>query len=87
MIIVVNHRINNPGSFWASAQASLPNLPEEGVSRGLQVMPNADMTEATCVWEASDIATLDRYLRSKVSDWSKETYQEVNMENAMGVPA
>jgi hypothetical protein len=87
MIIVVNHRISNPGSFWESAQASLPNLPEAGVSRVLQVMPNADMSEAVCVWEATDVDTLDRYLRSKVSDWSKETYQEVNMENAMGIPA
>ena len=87
MIIVVNHRINNPGSFWASAQASLPNLPEGGVSRVLQVMPNNDMTQATCVWEASDIDTLNTYLRSKVQDWSEESYQEVNMANAMGVPA
>lgn len=87
MIIVVNHRINNPQEFWASAQASLPELPVAGVQRILQVMPNGDMTQATCVWEAADIDTLNGYLRSKVKDWSEETYQEVNMANAMGVPA
>jgi hypothetical protein len=87
MIIVVKHSINNPQEFWASAQASLPELPIGGVQRILQVMPNADMTAATCVWEASDIDTLNTYLRSKVKDWSEESYQEVNMENAMGVPA
>jgi hypothetical protein len=42
MIIVVNHKISNPGNFWASAQESLPKLPEEGVTRVLQVMPDAN---------------------------------------------
>ncbi len=85
MIIVVNHKVNNPGEFWASAQKSLPELPADGVQRVLQVLPNADMTEATCLWEADSIDTLDAYLRSKVFDWSKETYYEVNTANAMGL--
>ncbi len=86
MIIVVNHQINNPADFWASAQKSLPELPASGVQRVLQVMPNADMTTATCVWEADSIEMLDSYLRSKVQDWSKETYYELNTAAAMGVP-
>ena len=87
MIIVVNHSINNPADFWASAQKSLPSLPEGGVHRVLQVLPNADMTQATCLWEADSVDTLDSYLRSKVGNWSNETYMEVNTANAMGVPA
>ncbi len=85
MIIVVNHKVNNPQEFWASAQRSLPELPADGVQRIIQVMPNQDMTEATCVWEADSIEKLDSYLRSKVYDWSKETYHEVNTANAMGL--
>ncbi len=87
MIIVVNHKINNPADFCASAQTSLPELPASGVQRVLQVMPNADMTQATCVWEADSIDSLNTYLRSKVSDWSEETYYELNAAAAMGVPA
>jgi hypothetical protein len=45
------------------------------------------MTMATCVWEADNIETLDAYLRSKVQDWSTETYYELNTAAAMGVPA
>jgi hypothetical protein len=85
MIIVVSHKINNPQEFWVSAQQSLPKLPEAGVTRVLQVMPNPTMNEATCVWEADNIETLDKYLRSKVQDWSSEQYQEVNTANAMGL--
>ena len=87
MIIVVNHKINNTADFWASAQKSLPELPASGVQRVLQVMPNADMTQATCVWEADSIDALNTYLRSKVSDWSEESYYELNSAAAMGVPA
>jgi hypothetical protein len=87
MIILVNHKINNPGAFWGSAQESLPKLPEANVQRVLQALPNADMTEATCLWEADDIATLDSYLRSKVGDTSVETYYEVNVANSIGLPA
>ncbi len=86
MIIVVNHKINNTTDFWAAAQKSLPELPVSGVQRIMQVMPNNDMTNATCVWEADNIEALDSYLRSKVQDWSSETYYELNTAAAMGMP-
>ena len=86
MIIIVNHQINNPTDFWASAQKSLPELPVSGIQRIIQVMPNTEMTQATCVWEADSIAALDAYLRSNVHDWSKETYYELNSTAAMGMP-
>lgn len=87
MIILVNHKINNPESFWKSAQENLPNLPEANVQRVMQALPNGDMTEATCLWEAADIQTLDAYLRSKVGNTSVETYYEVNTANSIGLPA
>ena len=87
MIIVVNHKINNPGDFWASAQKSLPELPTAGVQRIIQVLPNNNMNEATCLWEANDIQTLDAYLRSKVQDWSTEQYHEVDTAHATGFTA
>ena len=86
MIIIVNHSISSPTDFWASAQKSLPMLPENGVQKVMQVMPNADMTQATCVWEADSIEVLNAYLRSKVQDWSTETYYELNAAAAMGMP-
>ena len=85
MIIVVNHKVNNSAEFWASAQKSLPELPVSGVQRILQVLPNNEMNEATCLWEADSIDALDKYLRSKVFDWSTETYYEVDTTKAMGL--
>jgi len=87
MIILVNHKIGNPAAFLQSAQQSLSQLPDASVQLVLQVIPNTDMNEATCIWEAASIDALDSYLRSKVGDASSETYYEVNVANAMGIPA
>jgi len=87
MFIPVHHEIANPGEFWASAKSSLPNLFQPGVQRVVNVFPSNDMSEATCIWEADSIDTLDKYLRSKVLNWSKETYFEINATNAMGLPS
>lgn len=87
MIISVNHKINNPENFWKSAQDNLPNLPEGGVQRVLQALPNGDMSQATCLWEADSIDSLNTYLRDKVKNWSEETYFEVNTANAIGCPS
>ncbi|MBX7227866.1 MAG: hypothetical protein K1X55_17670 [Chitinophagales bacterium] len=85
MIIVVNHLINTPDKFWVSAQESLPNLPEGGVTRVIQVLPSNDMRQASCLWEADSIEVLDAYLRSKVGDWSVETYYALNADAAIGI--
>lgn len=85
MIIVVNHSIIAPDKFWTSAQESLPNLPEAGVQRVIQVLPSQNMSQASCLWEADSIETLDAYLRSKVGDWSSESYFELKSEAAMGI--
>lgn len=87
MFISVHHQINNPTEFWAAAQKSLPELPQPGVKRICNVYPATNGSEATCIWEADSIETLDKYLRSKVKDWSKETYFEINATQAMGLPA
>jgi hypothetical protein len=87
MFISVNHKILNPTEFWESAKKSLPELPAKGVQRVVNVFPSSDMSQATCIWEADSIDALDKYLRSKVSDLSKETYFEIDTANAMGLPA
>ena len=85
MYIVVNHEINNTQDFWASAQKNLPNLPEAGVKRIVNVFPNQSMDRCTCIWEADSIESLDNYLRDKVGDWSKDSFYQVNEAAAMGL--
>ena len=85
MYIVVSHDINNTEDFWASAQLHLPNLPEGGVKRIVSVFPNQSMDKCTCVWEADSIENLDKYLRDKVGDSSRDSYYQVNEATAVGL--
>lgn len=86
MIIVAHHKINNPQEFWSSVERNLVLLPANGVKRVIQILPNLDMTEITCIWEAETIAALDVYLRRKVFDWSTDTYYELNLAHTIGFP-
>ena len=87
MFIVVNHKIAEPEKFWKTAQESAPSLPEANVQRVIQALPNADMTLSVCLWEANSIEDLSSYIRSKMGNWSTETYYEVNTNNALAMPA
>ena len=85
MYILVSHAISRPAEFWGSAQKNLPNLPEGGVKRVVNVFPNENMDVCTCIWEADSIETLDHYLRDKVGNASKDSYYQINEANAMGL--
>ena len=82
MIIVVSHKITNTAEFWAAAERQIPLLPESGVKRVILILPNKNMTEATCVWEATSVAALEVYLTRKRFDWSTETFYELNLAKA-----
>jgi hypothetical protein len=85
MYILVSHTIKSPAEFWGSAQKNLPKLPEGGVKRIVNVFPNENMDQCTCVWEADSIETLDAYLRDKVGNASEDAYYGINEANAMGL--
>lgn len=85
MIIAVNHKINNLNDFWSHAEESLRHLPANGIQRIILVLPNYEMTEATCLWEADSIEKLDKFLRNTVGGLSVENYHEVNPDQALGL--
>lgn len=85
MYIVVNHTILNTEEFWASAQKNLPNLPEGGVKRVLNVFPSQNLDKCTCVWEADSIEQLDKYLREKLGTARNEIFFQINEAAALGL--
>lgn len=85
MYIVVHHVISHPEDFWASAQRHLPNLPEGGVKRVLNIFPSQTLDKATCIWEAESIENLQQYLREKIGTASEETCFQINETAAVGL--
>jgi hypothetical protein len=85
MYIVVHHDIAATEDFWASAQRNLPQLPEGGVKRIVNLFPNQSMDKCTCVWEADSIEHLEKYLREKLGNASRESYYQINEATAVGL--
>lgn len=85
MYIVVHHNLEQPEDFWASAQRHLPQLPEAGVQRIVNIFPNQTMDKATCVWEADSIENLQQYLREKLGSSTNDPCFQINETTAMGL--
>lgn len=85
MYIVVNHTISNTEDFWTLAQKHLPNLPEGGVRRVLNIFPNQTMEVCTCVWEADSIQNLEQYFSEKLGNASSQTCFQINEAAAVGL--
>lgn len=85
MYIVVNHSISHPEDFWALAQKNLPKLPEGGVKRVLNIFPNQALDQATFIWEADSIETLQNYLQQKLGAAGNENCFQINEAAAVGL--
>ena len=85
MYIVVQHKISDPAKFWEIAKAATPNLPE-GVKLHC-ALPSTDGSNAICLWEADTIVEVKNIIESNVGQISTNEYFEVDVENAIGLPA
>jgi len=85
MQVVVQHRINDPETFFSSdAQEVAENAPSGVQAR--QFFPSTDRSAAVCLWEGESIDAVRGYVDSVTGDASQNTYFEVNTEYAMGRP-
>ncbi len=85
MIVVIQHQISDPRVFWGNAQQVLPGLPR-GI-RALQILPNKEMTQAVCVWEADSVEAVKQIIEPSVGHVSKNQYFAVEEANAKGLPS
>ena len=83
MYIVAQHRISDPAKFWDIAQSSTANLPS-GLKL-VKVLPNADGTQAVCLWEGEQ-AAVKALVDGAVGHVSKNEYLAVDDSKAVGLP-
>ena len=84
MFVVVQHKISDPATFWSLAGEALASLPEG--TKVCQSLPNADGSQAVCLWSADSVDTVKDLVESKVGHISTNEYYEVETQNAMGLP-
>jgi hypothetical protein len=80
MYIVAQHRIKDPARFW-SASPQGPGAPTLHAA-----YPSNDKTEGVCLWESDSIDALRDSIDTLVGDAAQNTYFEVDVGVALGLP-
>jgi hypothetical protein len=83
--IVVQHRINDPETFFGLTAEVTENAPA-GVSPR-QFCPSEDRAQAVCLWEAGSVDAVREYLDSIAgTDVTENSYFVIDEEFAFGLP-
>jgi len=89
MIVAIRHNITDPKK-WEEAVSKIGPMVEEGRLpqglKGLVFLPGADGRKAECVWEASSVEDLKRFLEPLTGPAARNEYIPINAEQAMGLP-
>jgi hypothetical protein len=85
MHIVAIHRISDPEKFYSMSAEDVATGGPPDV-RGRQFFPGTDRSSAVCLWEADSIDSLRNYLDPATEGAAENTYFEVDVERAMGLP-
>ena len=83
-VVIVQHRISDPETFFAAAQAGTANLP--GNLRLHHVFPEPGGSRAVCLWEAESVDAVRDFVEPAVGNVSQNDYFEVDSGSALGLP-
>ena len=84
MYVVAIHTVDDPATFWGTAQTVLADLPEGTTLHS--AIPNEDGSRAVCLWESGSVDTVRDIVDGAVGHVSTNEYYDVNAENAIGLP-
>jgi hypothetical protein len=85
MHVVAIHRILDPEKFFSMDAEQVAGGGPAGV-RGRQFFPATEGSTAVCLWEADSIDSLRNYLDPATAGVSENTYFEVDVDRAIGIP-
>jgi hypothetical protein len=86
MLIVLQHRITNPATAFTRGQNLLDGNGAPQGTRVLQFYPSTDRNAVFCLWESNSIDELREYADAVMGDSSENSYFEVDVEIARGLP-
>jgi len=84
MYILVQHSVSDPATVWARAQQSLANIP--AALKLHHSIPTPDGRKAVCIWEASSIDTLRKFLDPMLGPDAHNDYFEVVNKEGIALP-
>ncbi len=84
MLVIAQHRISDPETFWNRAQELIPALPVDLKIHA--IYPSPDQKTCTCLWEAPSPDEVQNYLDENLGRVSQNYCYEVNEATAVGLP-
>jgi hypothetical protein len=78
MYVVMQHRFTNTPVALARGEKLIKSEGAPTGAHGLQFYPARDGTGATCLWEASSVQSIQRYVDTTLGDSSVNTCYEVD---------
>ena len=84
MLVIAQHKIQDPEKFWSMAQAITSILPP--YLKLHSVFPSMDKKSGTCIWEAASVNEVQKFLDENVGSISENFCYEVNQEASIGLP-
>jgi hypothetical protein len=84
MFVVAQHTIKDAKHFWETAKNNMNTLPSH--LKLHQVLPNKDGSKAVCLWSASNIEDVKKYVEEQLGKYSSNLYFPVEATNAIGLP-
>lgn len=84
MVIIAQHFVFDPETFWASASQVISSLPPNLKLHA--VFPSKDLKSGTCIWEAERVEEVQEFLDNAVGNISRNVCYQVAEEIAIGLP-
>jgi hypothetical protein len=82
MYVAVVHEIKNPDVAFARGERLIKNEGAPAGVRGLQFYPSRSGAWVTCLWEATSVDEVQRYVDETLGDSSDNTCYEVDAERS-----
>lgn len=81
MFVVSQHHIHDPARFWRAAHTVAFRLPA-GMAL-YTLLPSRDRRQATLLWEAEGLSTVQRFVDPLCRDVAETAYYEVDRRFAL----
>ena len=82
MYVVVQHQIKDPETAFSRGEALMKNEGAPAGAQVLQFLPSRDGSAVACLWEATTVEAIQRYVDGVLGDSSENACYEVDPEHA-----
>ncbi len=89
MHVVIHHQISDPRKWESTEKNMMAMIEQHRLPAGLkplEYLPSMDGRKADCVWEATSLGALQKFIDGETAGAARNEYFEVKTDAAIGLP-